>query len=223
MKTKQIPLTRAQKKLVKDNLGLIAFVLTRWSSCFPEVPAFDRNDKFQAGFFGLRRAAQKFDTAKGFKFSTYASNWIFQSIMRAIHLQGFRCVRVPVYMHGTKWEEKSEDAKNGTLEPFELDAPASEDKTWKDLLTDDNHQAIKNLTHAEMEHDVKAAIDQLPWRERMIIRYRFGFVRRYKCPIPERTAAKIGKRFHISFQRVCQIQEAALLKLKKMCHNYSDI
>ena len=216
MKIKQTQLTKAQNKLVKENLGLIGFVLERWAVCLPESPAFDRNDKFQAGFFGLRRAAQKFDPAKGCKFSTYATSWIFQSIMRAIHLQGFRTVRVPVYMHGAAWKDKSEDAKNGMAEPLDID-------DLFNVLKDDNHQAIKNLTQFEIEVDVNEAIAQLPWRERMIIRYRFGFVRRYKSRWQERTLSKIGKRFGISHERVRQIQEGAMLKLKKMCHNYSDI
>lgn len=216
MKIKQAQLTKEQNKLVKGNLGLIGFVLERWAVCLPESPAFDRNDKFQAGFFGLRRAAQKFDPQKGCKFSTYATSWIFQSIMRAIHLQGFRTVRVPVYMHGAAWNDKSEDAKNGMAEPMDID-------DLFNVLKDDNHQALKNLTQDEMEQDVHAAIAQLPWRERMIIRYRFGFVRRYKCAEADRTLAKIGRRFRISSERVRQIQESAFLKLKKMCHNYSDI
>jgi RNA polymerase sigma factor (sigma-70 family) len=74
-RTPLVPLTDEQRQMVADNLGLVGWVLNRQGRSHDE-------DAYQAGVLGLIRAVQKFDPAKGFKFSTYARTWIQQGIQR---------------------------------------------------------------------------------------------------------------------------------------------
>lgn len=102
-------LTDEQRRRVEENTGLVGFVLRRRNT-----PTADWDDAFQDGTFGLIRAAQMFDPAKGFRFSTYAYRWIQQSIQRGraeVLGSGFR----RSVERGTDW-----------LAPASLDAPIGE-------------------------------------------------------------------------------------------------
>jgi RNA polymerase sigma factor (sigma-70 family) len=223
MKDKEKQLTKAQRKLVNDNLGLIYLVRDRCSRSFSNWSTFDRDDKFQAGFFGLRRAAQKYDPAKinpktgnPYKFSTYAYRWIFQSMMRGSISDGFRVMRVSDCAVQTKHERRSDEAKDALQEPIDYDSVCLS-------LRDDNHAAIRNIEREEKEREVAIGMERLSWREKMILKYRFGFLPLGGKIGKEITLKRLGKRFGLSLERIRQLQYNAMRKMKRACYNYSEV
>ena len=202
------PLTKYQKKLVEENIGLIGFVLKRYTFV-PWNAVVSKEDRFQAGFFGLRRAAQLFNPKKKFRFSTYATRWIFQSMSRTSCNEGFHTVRLPVYMVQRKWNEKSEDAKNAMAESINVD----------DLfLTTENHQAVRNLEEWESKILVNQFLEKLPRKYKKVIQYRFGLTG-YR----PQTLRNVGKRMHLTYQRIQQIEKVAMRKLQRLCHTIGEI
>src|SRR6185312_2683812 len=83
--------------LIEPNTRLVWAVIRRY---FPALPVRDHDDAYQAGLLGLLRAAELFDPAKGFAFSTYACRWVWQAIGR--HLFGDDLIRLPCHIRGDR-------------------------------------------------------------------------------------------------------------------------
>ncbi|MDI6606228.1 MAG: sigma-70 family RNA polymerase sigma factor [Candidatus Omnitrophota bacterium] len=227
---------QARKKMIRSNLRLVINIAKRYM--FLGIPFLDL---IEEGNLGLMKAVDKFNHKKGYRFSTYAAWWIRQAITRSIADQG-KIIRIPVYMNEliNKWKKKKERlaqklkrlpnneevAKRMGLskERIEqinfwlasstssLDAPVGEDKETDvaDLIVDENAASpdagIKQLFNKEKVLNLLGLMNA---RERKILDLRFGL----DTNAPH-TLAEVAKKLKVSRERVRQIEESALKKLK---------
>ncbi len=196
-------------------------------------------DLINEGNMGLIKAAQKFDETRGFKFISYAVWWIRQSILQALAEQS-RIVRLPLNQVGTlnkiskalsKFEQENErrpspeelaasldvpvDKIADTLKvsgrSISVDAPfvEGEDNSLLDVLSnDDSPSADASLNQESLSREVERALRQLHEREREILKMFFGI----GCQ--EMTLEEIGAKFDLTRERVRQIKEKAIRRLK---------
>lgn len=221
---------KARKKLIVSNLRLVITIAKAYASY--GVPFLDL---IEEGNLGLIKAVSRFDPEKGFRFSTYSSWWIRQSIVRAISNYS-RTIRIPIHVfqlmskyvavessreHGSR-EEKA-TALGISKKRFKmlerlirdiraLDLSSSID-TYSQLAT--NLEAVdpsdpETIVLSQIEHEeLSALLDRLSEREKFIIKVRYGF----EDGVP-RTLAETGKLIHVSRERVRQLEMRALKKLK---------
>ena len=198
-------------------------------------------DLIEEGNVGLMKAVKKFNPKRGFRFSTYAAWWIRQSVSRAVSEQG-KMIRVPAYMQELigKWKKANEAltqklnrAPNNkemakkmkvpeevvervvswlATKTSSLDAPIGEEgeSGIMDLIEDE--KAV--LPDEEMEHSldkerIRALLDIMSPRERTILDMRFGL-----NDGKTRTLAEVAKKLGVSRERVRQVEEAALKKIR---------
>ena len=224
----------ALEKLTRANLRFVVSVAKQYQNQGLSLP-----DLINEGNLGLIRAAQKFDETRGFKFISYAVWWIRQSILQALAEQS-RIVRLPLNQVGslnkiTKELSKFEQENERRPSPEELaerlnmpvdkiadtlkvsgrhisvDAPFAEgdDNSLLDVLTnDDSPLADQSLTQESLSKEVDRALKQLYDREREIIKMFFGI------GYPEMTLEEIGEKFDLTRERVRQIKEKAIKRLK---------
>ncbi|MEM6296629.1 MAG: sigma-70 family RNA polymerase sigma factor [Myxococcota bacterium] len=230
-------LKHAKNRFVKSNLRLVVSIARRFNH--GKMPL---QDLIQEGNIGLLKAVDRFDHTRGFRFSTYGSWWIRHAISRAIADKG-RAVRLPVHMidayHKVSKARRELEAKHGreptheelashtglattkiekmdTLlvdQPISLDRPLSDDDGRKviDLLQDEEGEKPGETLEAEaLGEQVRQVITGLRPIEADILRKRFGLE-----DDAELTLKQIGEQYSLSRERIRQLQEQALGKIRR--------
>ncbi len=224
----------ALEKLTKANLRFVVSVAKQYQNQGLSLP-----DLINEGNLGLIKAAEKFDETRGFKFISYAVWWIRQSILQALAEQS-RIVRLPLNQVGSlnkinKAFARFEQEHERTPSPEELatelelpkakvtdtlrvagrhvsvDAPFAdgEDNSLLDVLVNpDSLNADRGLINESLSTEVERALETLTERERDIIKYFFGI----GCS--EMTLEEIGEKFDLTRERVRQIKEKAIRRLR---------
>jgi RNA polymerase primary sigma factor len=225
----------ARKHVIKAHLRLVVKIAKKYSRL--GVPFMDLVEE---GNLGLLRASHKFDMTKGCRFATYASWWIKQFIMRALANQG-KTIRLPVYMvervnrveklinsHKAKHnnnptvEEIAEQAqlpREKVLEIFSiakrtqsLNVLLNEEKEFVDLIEDTTSIHSEQVVAASMlQEEIIDLLSHLKPREMEIISRRFGLDGERP-----KTLKEVGEEFGISRERVRQVEQVSLRKLKKI-------
>ncbi len=231
---------KALEKLTKANLRFVVSVAKKYQNY-----GLSLADLINEGNLGLIKAAEKFDETRGFKFISYAVWWIRQSIMEAIAEQS-RIVRMPANHVGSAnkinkilndFEQKNErrpsideivssagisedkilDAIKANSRQISIDAPISDNESSNnliDILANDNSRSTDSeLILQSLKEEIRTALGVLNERERNILESYYGIDQ------PECTMDEIGKKYGLTRERVRQIREKAIRKLRKNTNN----
>jgi RNA polymerase primary sigma factor len=227
----------AREHMIRANLRFVIKIAREYENL--GMPLLDLINE---GNIGLMKAVEKFDPAKGGKLSTYAVLWIKQQIRRALASQG-KTIRLPIHVADKIYQltqaevrlrhelgrEATDEELAGELginlvrlarlrraaaRPASLDAPLGEDgaNTVADVVADENartpFEALRDQTETRL---VGQLVNQLSEREARILRCRFGL-----DDGQERTLEDVGRKFNLTRERIRQLQNAALQKLRQM-------
>jgi RNA polymerase primary sigma factor len=227
---------KAREQMIKANLRLVVKIAREY-----EDYGMPLLDLINEGNMGLMKAVERFDPTKGAKLSTYSAWWIKQAIKRALANQS-KTIRLPIHVvdklfhmrrASMKLQEelgreptdaeladelgmsakKVRQFRTAAIRPASLEAPLGDDDTSRiaDVVRDETaHTPYENLegkTNVEMLRNLVAT---LPSREAEILRYRFGL-----DGDGERTLEEVGEKFGVTRERIRQIQNIALARLRK--------
>jgi RNA polymerase primary sigma factor len=225
----------AKAEMIQSNLRLVACIAKRYIN-----RGLSFLDLIQEGNLGLMKAVGRYDYRRGYKFSTYASWWIRQAITRALGDKS-RIIRIPNHLLEMKGkivkgfhqlvkelgrkplpEEIAAKTKMPLIhvekiieliqEPISLETPVGDDGgKLEDLMKDDESSSFADdlLETMDQAKKTRNLLSHLNWREEQILRLRFGIGEPSTYTLEE-----VGKRFHISRERVRQIEQKAINKLK---------
>lgn len=226
---------RAREQLINSNLRLVVSIAKRYlyRSKMPLI------DLIQEGNIGLITAADKFDYTRGFKFSTYATYWIKQAIGKYV-VENSHSVRIPIHVieqlskmgraandlalelsreptteeiaqrMGIE-EKRVKELRSMVKDPISIDQSINEedDATIGDLIADDEMPLSTELLQNEASQKVERVLNSLEAREADILRRRYGFINGRP-----QTLEEVGAAYHLSKERIRQIEEGALKKLR---------
>ena len=232
--------TNAREKFIESNLKLVVFIAKRYVG--RGLPFLDL---IQEGNIGLMTAVDRYDAKKGYKFSTYATWWIRQAITRAIADKG-RNVRLPVYLSQNLMlyrktitdlqkrlnrqptiEEIAKEMKVSIPKVIELYKLQSDTISINSMVGDDGDTELEHfipgsdvspediVIEGTLQSQVRKMLQEcnLSEREKEVLVLRYGFNDR--APM---TLEKVGKKYGISRERVRQIEEKALVKIRRSRH-----
>jgi len=227
----------ARTQMIKANLRLVVKIAQDYSGYGLPI-----SDLISEGNIGLMKAVERFDPKKGGKLSTYAAWWIKQSIKRALANQS-KTIRLPVHLvdkiskmrrtamalteqlgrEPTDEElaielqiptSKVAHLKSVSVRPASLDAPVgdeSDSATFGEIVGDENALSpLEGLHEKNLNTDLTDLVNSLDAREAEIIKLRFGLEGR-----DELTLEEVGKRFHVTRERIRQLEYLALNKMRR--------
>jgi RNA polymerase primary sigma factor len=227
----------AREHMIRANLRLVVKIAREYEGL--GLPLLDLINE---GNIGLMKAVERFDPAKGGKLSTYSSWWIKQSIRRALANQG-KTIRLPVHvadkiyhlrlaelrLQETLGREPTEEElaqelnttpkkvaalRSAAIRPASLDAPLGDEDSSRlgEVVPDESSpNPAEVLERRTTAAKVLELVNRLPEREASILRFRFGL-----HGGPEKTLEEVGRKFGVTRERVRQLQNLALHKLRRM-------
>lgn len=230
----------ALEKLIKSNLRFVVSVAKQYQNQGLSLP-----DLINEGNLGLIKAAQRYDETRGFKFISYGVWWIRQSILQALAEQA-RIVRLPLNKIGsitrinktfTRLEQEYqreptadevaflletsvdivEDAMKVSFHHISMDAPIRDEdgsNLYDVILNEDSPSPDRGLMKISLSAEIERSLSTLDEREADVIRYFFGL-----CGHRQHTLEEIGDEFGLTRERVRQIKEKTI---KKMRNNYRN-